>query len=166
MLYILISFNKAEICAIIALPMLPFEVNQTSVTPLSTQMVLIVSHPRSLTLLSYCKVVIAKIMLNITKKNLKHIYDNTCIYADKINWHHMISCCFILRKLEVAAKQSRALSYPLSIHKQLVNNATSRSSSCTNNWHFRLLQKTVYKSGGTNYWKGKEMFNSQLYPVC
>lgn len=94
-------------------------------------------------------------MLNITKKPLKHIYDNTCIYADKINQHHMISRCLILLKLEVSANQSRALSYPLSIHEQLVNNATSRSSSCTNNWHFWLLQETVYESGGTNYWKGK-----------
>lgn len=58
MLHILCNLNKAETCAIMALLMLPFEVTQTLMTPLSTQMALTVSRHSLSTLLSSSKVLL------------------------------------------------------------------------------------------------------------
>lgn len=148
--------DKAEIpLALEASLMLPFEVHKalpdTSIYP-AVQLFNIPAHSLFFGLAKFC---FCQNHVEHHRKHLKHIYDSTCRYADKIHWHHMITHCLTLVKSKVSAEQPRILSYPLSIHKQLVNDAPSRSSSCTNHWHFRLLQETVYKSDGTNDWKGK-----------
>lgn len=135
--------------------MLPFAVHKALLTPLSTQLASTVDIPAHSLFFGLARFCYCQNHVEHDRKHLKHIYDNTCRYADKIHWHRKVTHCLILVKSGVSAAPPRALSYPLSIHKQLVNDAASRSSSCTNNWHLWLLQETVDKPDGTNDGKGK-----------